>query len=176
MLEGTLDFNFTFSHSNYIFKNRVFLATVLKSQPNIKVTCIVRAVDTSSAFTRIKNALEEAGYWNDSYASSIIVFNYIKNSLLLSIYIIAVAGDLTKEQFGLTTNDFAQLCKSVHSVFHFAASTSLVDPYDLIRHDNTLVMRTLMIVCASGATKPLHHVSTLAIFPEYISGFPSTCP
>lgn len=85
-------------------------------------------------------------------------------------------GDLTKENFGLTEETFIKVSEAVHAVFHFAASTSLVDPYTLIRHDNTLVMRTLMTLCVRGAIKPLHHVSTLAIFPEYISGFPSMYP
>lgn len=133
----------------------------MKSQPNLKVTCIVRADSPASAFKRIKFSLEEAGYWNESYTHNII----------------ALPGDLTQEFMGLTKDGFEKLSESVHAVFHFAASTSLVDPYSLIRHDNTLVMNSLMVLCASGGfTKPFHHVSTLAIFPEYISGFPAQYP
>lgn len=62
----------------------------------------------------------------------------------------------------------------MHAVFHFAASISLVDPYDVIRHQNTLVMPQLLRFCATFASKPFHYVSTLAVFPEYISGFPPT--
>jgi thioester reductase-like protein len=55
----------------YLHSIRVFLAHILKQHPKLKVTCIVRAENHGVAMERVKEALGNAGYWEDSYASSI---------------------------------------------------------------------------------------------------------
>eukprot|EP00026_Physarum_polycephalum_P000465 Phypoly_transcript_00466.p1 GENE.Phypoly_transcript_00466~~Phypoly_transcript_00466.p1 ORF type:complete len:1508 (+),score=196.62 Phypoly_transcript_00466:129-4526(+) len=138
------------------FVGRVFLAYVLKNRPDIKVTCIVRAENRTVAMERVRDALEKARYWRDSYANNII----------------AIPGDLSQERLGQSEEGFDELCRTQHAVFHFAANISLIESYSLIRNDNTLVMEYILRLCSTFTKKPLHHMSTLNIFPEYNAGFP----
>eukprot|EP00026_Physarum_polycephalum_P000035 Phypoly_transcript_00035.p1 GENE.Phypoly_transcript_00035~~Phypoly_transcript_00035.p1 ORF type:complete len:2948 (+),score=330.54 Phypoly_transcript_00035:176-8845(+) len=139
------------------FLGRLFLAHAISHVPQLKVTCIVRAENHALAMERIKKAMEEAKCWKDTYENNIV----------------AIAGNLSQERLGQSEEDWERLCKTQHAVFHFAANLSMGESYSNIREDNTLVMVQVLRLCATHRIKPLHHISTLGIFPEYSAGFPS---
>jgi hypothetical protein len=65
-----------------LIDTRVFLAYVLKHHTQLKVTCIVRAENKVAAMDRVKDALEGAGYWKDSYANNILYIAFIRIIIL----------------------------------------------------------------------------------------------
>eukprot|EP00026_Physarum_polycephalum_P000641 Phypoly_transcript_00642.p1 GENE.Phypoly_transcript_00642~~Phypoly_transcript_00642.p1 ORF type:complete len:1425 (+),score=228.18 Phypoly_transcript_00642:309-4277(+) len=142
------------------FIGRVILAQLLKNNPQLKVTCLVRAEDSSTAMARIKSAMESGGYWQDAFVDNII----------------AVASDLSQDRFGQSEEYFNELCKTQHAVFHFETNISLTEPYSALQNDHTLAMLQILRLCSTFTTKPLFHLSSLAVFPEYVVGFPPLWP
>jgi thioester reductase-like protein len=75
-----------------------------------------------------------------------------------------LAGDLAQPRFGLPETAFAELAESVDVIYHAASQVNLVKPYAELRHANVLGLHELVRLAAASWAKPLHCVSTLALF------------
>jgi thioester reductase-like protein len=77
--------------------------------------------------------------------------------------VVAHAGDVSVPGMGLDSARWRALARSVGHVVHAAASTSLALPFDAHAIANLHGAREVARFVRAGATKTLHHVSSLAV-------------
>ncbi|MBL3808355.1 amino acid adenylation domain-containing protein [Streptomyces sp. BRB081] len=78
-----------------------------------------------------------------------------------------VPGDLTRERFGLDADVYRELAGRVETVYHSAAHINFAAPYASVRAANVDGFVRVAEFCVDTVLKPLHHMSTLAVFsPE----------
>lgn len=78
--------------------------------------------------------------------------------------LIPIVGDLTKPEFGLTKDEFSSLAGQVEVVYHIGASVNLAAPYRELKPTNVDGTREIIRLAASERVKPLHYLSSYAIF------------
>ncbi|MEU6083147.1 amino acid adenylation domain-containing protein [Streptomyces sp. NPDC047108] len=78
-----------------------------------------------------------------------------------------VAGDLAQERFGLAPAEYRDLAGRIGCVYHAAAHINFAAPYVSVRPANVDGFVRVAEFCTDTVLKPLHHMSTLAVFsPE----------
>ncbi|GAB3125468.1 hypothetical protein GCM10027160_48080 [Streptomyces calidiresistens] len=76
-----------------------------------------------------------------------------------------VAGDLSQERFGLSPGEYRDLAGRIEVVHHAAAHINFAAPYVSVKPTNVDGFVRVVEFCADTVLKPLHHMSTLAVFP-----------
>lgn len=137
------------------FLGRFLLRDLLRRNPDLTVTCIVRADHSQHAFSRIRAAFEEAEIWEDEFAPRIR----------------AMAGDVHLPNFGLEPSQFADFYQRIDAVYHLAASLSVATPYVALRKINVFSIRSVLELCLTTRLKHVFFASTMGVFPEYFCGF-----
>ena len=127
------------------------LTELLQKSQNLVANCIVRADNDTHAISRIQKKLKTYNLWDDSFSGRIN----------------AIAGDITKPNFGIESIQFRELSTNVHAVYHCAASVSLGHSYEGIRKTNVFALQQILDLCMRVRLKHLFMASTLGIFPEY---------
>ncbi|OJF15670.1 Non-ribosomal peptide synthetase [Couchioplanes caeruleus subsp. caeruleus] len=111
-----------------------------------EVYCLVRAGDEEQARARIAETCHR----------------YRVGADLSRIRV--VAGDLARERFGLSEADYRDLAGRIEAVYHAAAHINFSAPYVSVRSSNVDGFVRVAEFCADTVLKPLHHMSTLAVF------------
>ncbi|ORT56619.1 non-ribosomal peptide synthetase [Streptomyces sp. CB03238] len=126
-----------------------FLLRDLLERTGAVVHCLVRASDTSAAEKRLRATLERYGLWDDSRAHRIR----------------AVPGDLALPRLGLGEDGFDELARIVDVVFHTGAEVNLAYGYERLKAANVDGTAEVLRLAAAHRTVPVHHVSTVGVFP-----------
>ncbi|HEX3529709.1 MAG TPA: thioester reductase domain-containing protein [Thermoanaerobaculia bacterium] len=135
-----------------------FLLRDLLAHTGAAVHCLVRADNTADARQRIERNLEAHGIAPGAAAERIV----------------PVAGDLLAPLLGLPADAFAALAASVEAVYHAGARVNFTYPYSELRAANVGGTVELLRLAALGGGRPLHFVSSLAVFaagsftPEHV--------
>lgn len=87
-----------------------------------------------------------------------------------------LAGDLSQPQLGLAAADYAGLAAQIDVIYHAASYVNFVRSYDDLRASNVLGVLELLRLSAAQRSKPLHLVSTLALFFQADGGPAGTRP
>lgn len=120
------------------------------------VHCLVRAASTEEATRRV---LDSARLYR---ADEGLDLSRVR----------AVPGDLSRERFGLADGVYRELAGHVEAVYHAAAHINFAAPYASVRPTNVDGFVRVAEFCADTVVKPLHHMSTLAVFsPEGQAGY-----
>ncbi|WP_224365623.1 non-ribosomal peptide synthetase [Hyalangium versicolor] len=122
------------------------LLHALLTETQARVICLVRASSAREAESRVREALLAQGLPSAS-----------------SGRLEAVAADLVLGRFGLDESLFRGLAETCDAVFHAAAAVSLVRGYSSLRASNAVGTHEILRFACAERTKPLHHVSTLAV-------------
>ncbi|MFE1460092.1 thioester reductase domain-containing protein [Streptomyces nigra] len=120
------------------------------------VYCLVRAADEEAAVARLGDALK--GYalpWSSEVRRRVTV----------------LPGDIREPRLGLTADLWDRLAEELDSVVSVAAAVDFLRGYPSLRASNVLGSLTLAELAATGRPKPLHHISSVAVFNEV--GIPS---
>lgn len=120
------------------------------------VYCLVRAADEEAAVTRLGEALK--GYalpWSSEVRRRITV----------------LPGDIRQPHLGLPDDLWTTLAHELDSIVGVAAAVDFLRGYQSLRTSNVLGALTLAELAATGRPKPLHHISSIAVFNEV--GIPS---
>jgi thioester reductase-like protein len=125
-----------------------FLAVELATRTNADVFCLVRAGSPDEGTQRIRRNLERYGIWDDAFAQRIV----------------AVPGDLGQPLLGIPEAEFDRLAANLDAVYHCGAWVNATYAYELLKPANVLGTQEALRLAARGRTKPLHFVSTLAVF------------
>ncbi|MEV7242167.1 thioester reductase domain-containing protein [Streptomyces sp. NPDC093248] len=115
------------------------------------VYCLVRADDEAAATARLGDQLR--GYrlpWSSEVRRRITV----------------LPGDIRRPRLGLTDERWHTLAHELDSVVGVAAAVDFLRGYPSLRGSNVLGALTLAELAATGRPKPLHHISSIAVFNE----------
>ena len=137
------------------FMGRFLVRDLLVHDANLTVHCIVRAETAELGFERLRANMQHAETWDDAFAPRIQVY----------------AGDIAESRFGLSHADFDRLCREIDAVYNLAATLSLNASYRSIRRVNAFSIQNVLGLCLNTRLKHLFHISTMAVFPEYIFSF-----
>ncbi|CEM11755.1 unnamed protein product [Vitrella brassicaformis CCMP3155] len=139
---------------------RFLTVALLQAKEQLTVHCLVQTNSDEEGLRQVREACQEAGIWKDEYQSRLMI----------------VPGHVTRRHLGLKPNHlaehfFAELCERIDLVFHtgFANGQSFMQSYDRLR-ENTFAMKEIVRLCTTSKLKPLHFVSSLTLFPEYVLG------
>ncbi|MFF7167423.1 thioester reductase domain-containing protein [Streptomyces sp. NPDC008086] len=120
------------------------------------VHCLVRAADVDAATVRLGEALKKYGLpWSSEVRRRITV----------------LPGDIRRPRLGLSDDLWNTLAHEVDSIVGVAAAVDFLRGYQSLRTSNVLGALTLAELAATGRPKPLHHISSIAVFNEV--GIPS---
>lgn len=126
----------------------VYLLAELLKATGATIYCLVRADDEESAKARLQQQLSRYQLWDETSQERII----------------AVPGDLSLPDFGLSKSRFAQLAEVVDVIYHNGAQVNASYSYARLKASNVQGTETILRLAAMTHTKPLHFVSTLAVF------------
>jgi thioester reductase-like protein len=115
------------------------------------VYCLVRAADETTAATRLGEALKSYQLpWSSEIRRRITV----------------LPGDIRRPHLGLSDDLWNSLAHELDSVVGVAAAVDFLRGYHSLRQSNVLGALTLAELAATGRPKPLHHISSVAVFNE----------
>lgn len=126
-----------------------FLLAELLQRTQADIHCLVRAPSVEAGKERIRRTLEFYSLWDEGLASRII----------------PVAGDLSEPLFGLSDERFQELAGEIDTIYHSGASVNWVYPYSELKPTNVLGTQEVLRLATRITAKPVHFVSTLAVFP-----------
>ncbi|WP_405493165.1 thioester reductase domain-containing protein [Nocardia sp. NBC_00511] len=113
------------------------------------VFCLVRADTDEDALKRLEEGLRRFSLpWSREVARRVT----------------AVAGDLRSPRLGLDGQRWEELAAEVDSIVNAGAAVDFLRGYPSLRATNVLGPLTLAELAATGRPKPIHHVSSLAVF------------
>ncbi|WP_149824440.1 thioester reductase domain-containing protein [Streptomyces tailanensis] len=115
------------------------------------VYCLVRAADETAAATRLGEALKSYKLpWSSEIRRRITV----------------LPGDIRQPHLGLSDDLWNSLAHELDSIVGVAAAVDFLRGYHSLRQSNVLGALTLAELAATGRPKPLHHISSVAVFNE----------
>ncbi|GEN09962.1 thioester reductase domain-containing protein [Myxococcus fulvus] len=112
-----------------------------------QVVCLVRAKEPAAGLSRIRQALEKYGLWEDRFAARIE----------------PVLGDLGAPHLGMSALQRQSLVKRAEALFHVGAHVNYMHPYEAHKATNVDGTTEVLRLAALGPT-PVHYVSTIAVF------------
>lgn len=77
----------------------------------------------------------------------------------------AVEGDVTLPRLGMPDALYETLARQVDAILHGAAHVNFIYPYEALRATNVLGLHEIIRFAFHGRIKPVHHLSTAAIWP-----------
>lgn len=125
----------------------IYLLRELLLQTDAKIHCIIRRGAFESAAKRLQATIEK--------------FNLSKDVSLANRQIIAIAGDISFDHFGLPQEQYLNLADKIDLIYHCGAQVNIMTAYHKLRGSN--VQGTLEIIkfATKKIDKPIHYVSTL---------------
>lgn len=115
------------------------------------VYCLVRAADEETATARLGQALKTHRLpWSSEIRRRVT----------------ALPGDIRRPRLGLSDDLWHRLAHELDSVVGVAAAVDFLRGYPSLRQSNVLGTLTLAELAATGTPKPLHHISSIAVFNE----------
>lgn len=125
------------------FLGSFIVANLLNRDANIKVFAHVRASDKETGAQRLQKAALTYGVYNKKFDDVDVVL-----------------GDLSKEQFGLSTDAWASLTETIDVIVHNGALVHWVYPYEKLRDANVVGTVNVLNMAASGKPKYFSFVSS----------------
>jgi thioester reductase-like protein len=115
------------------------------------VVCLVRGTDDADAERRLAEGLASFDLpWNAEVRRRVTV----------------LAGDIRQPRLGLSDERWETLARDVDSIVGVAAAVDFVRGYVSLRQTNVLGPLQLAELATTGRIKPLHHISSIAVFNE----------
>lgn len=115
------------------------------------IVCLVRADSAQAAEQRLAEALTSFALpWSAEVKRRITV----------------LVGDIRQPRLGLPDERWAALAQELDSIVNVAAAVDFLRGYHSLRRTNVLGALTLAELAMTGPSKPLHHISSVAVFNE----------
>ncbi|WP_409238902.1 thioester reductase domain-containing protein [Streptomyces sp. PA5.6] len=123
----------------------------LLRQGDAHVVCLVRGADDSAAERRLADALASFDQpWTAEVRRRVTV----------------LAADLRQPFLGLAKDVWEGLAQELDSIVNVAAAVDFLRGYPSLRQTNVLGPLALAELAMTGRPKPLHHISSVAVFNE----------
>ena len=126
----------------------IHLLQELSREPQTEVYCLVRGESEMHAVYRLESC-----------------FQYYFKGLSKDRWkrIKVVKGDLLSHQLGISKTDYDNIARDADLIIHAAADTNLMKDYASLIQTNTVPIKNLIDLAATGKQKQIHYVSTLAV-------------
>ncbi|MGE6758927.1 thioester reductase domain-containing protein [Corallococcus interemptor] len=128
-----------------------YLVRELLDRSDARLFVLARARDAAQALERVRENLRGYGLWRDADAARLI----------------GVAGDLGRPYFGLSREDYLTLAREAEVIIHNGAHSSYALPYHRLKAVNVLGTLEVLRLACRARVKPVHFVSSLAVFPGH---------
>ena len=125
-----------------------FVLRALLEQTRAQIYCVVRAPTAAAGLQRIRRNLDAYRLWHDRWAERLT----------------AVPGDLAQPLWGLSQEQFHMLAQTLDGIYHCGASVNFMYPYTALKAANVLSVQEALRLASQGKVKPLHFVSSMAVF------------
>ncbi|MRH87747.1 NAD-dependent epimerase/dehydratase family protein [Nocardia sp. SYP-A9097] len=113
------------------------------------VVCLVRADDDQAAAQRLQDAVRRFALpWSREVLRRVT----------------PLAGDLRLPRLGLSDERWNELATEVDSIVNAGAAVDFLRGYPSLRRTNVLGPLTLAELACTGRSKPIHHISSMAVF------------
>ncbi|WP_084161323.1 type I polyketide synthase [Nocardia sp. BMG51109] len=119
--------------------------------------CLVRATDTEHARRRLRDTAHHYGL---TWAQDRVV---------------AVPADLAASGLGLDPATYDRLARTADAVIHVGAAVDVLHRYADVAPANVGGTEEILRLAARHRTVPVHHVSTIGVFPARTYGQPPAC-
>ncbi|XYI02791.1 non-ribosomal peptide synthetase [Sorangium sp. So ce1128] len=117
---------------------------------DVRVFCLIRSAGEQEAMSRVQDNLRHYGLWDEPFAPRIV----------------PVVGDLSQPGLGLPPEVLDWLAQTLDTIVHSGALVNLLNDYQAHRAANVAGTVELLRLASCGRLKPIHHISTLSVFPE----------
>lgn len=124
----------------------VYLLDELLRKTTADIYCLVRARHFEAAKERLRNHLENYDLWPETSR------------------IIPVVGDLSQPFLALSKEKWNELAERIDVIYHNAAQVNAFYPYAKLKAANVLGTQEILRLASVVHVKPVHFVSTLAVF------------
>jgi thioester reductase-like protein len=131
-----------------------FLLHDLLRQTQAKIYCLVRCADGEEGKQRLLRNLQ----------------TYLPSSDYDRSRIIPVPGNLAEPLLGLAPQEFQELAGTIDTIFHNGALVNWIYPYERLKPANVLGTQETLRLASQTMIKPVHYVSSLAVFPLLNNG------
>lgn len=133
----------------------VYTLTEILNTTDAHVYCLTRPKRGEDGKNRIENQIKRYQVWdqNDTWLSK------WNNRLHI------VEGDVTLPRLGMKDSDYETLARKIDAILHGAAHVNFIYPYEALRATNVLGIHEIIQFAFYARVKPVHHVSTAAIWP-----------
>ena len=139
------------------FLGAYVIAEILKTT-QADIYCLVRPRRGEHSKERIENQMKRYQVWADAAEPEAWQSNFEKR-------LHVVDGDVTLPRLGMNDSDHESLSREVDAIFHGAAHVNFIYPYEALRATNVLGIHEIIQFAFHGRIKPVHHLSTAAIWP-----------
>jgi thioester reductase-like protein len=125
-----------------------FILDELVRNTGSRIYCLVRCTDASDGERRIKENYQK----------------YLQAAEYPASRVTVIPGDLSKHLFGLSNREFETLAAQIEVIYHNGAYINWLYSYKKLKPTNVLGTQEVLRFACQGRAKPLHYVSTLAVF------------
>ncbi|HEX2091292.1 MAG TPA: thioester reductase domain-containing protein [Longimicrobiaceae bacterium] len=133
-----------------------YLLHELLARTGARVHCLVRAPDAAEGMERIRRKLDSYGLWDERHRGRIV----------------PVPGDLARPLLGLGSDAFSALAEGVDAIYHNGAQVNHTFPYAALRAANVGGTQEVLRLACTGAAKPVHFLSSIAVYAPPPPGEP----
>ncbi|RDI46030.1 non-ribosomal peptide synthetase [Aquicella lusitana] len=126
----------------------IYLLRELLKQSEAKIYCLIRKGEFETAAKRLISTIDK--------------FNLSAEISLANRRIVAIASDLSFDNFGLPLEQYNSLIDKVDLIYHCGAQVNIMSAYHKLRGSN--VQGTLEVIkfATSHIDKPIHYISSLS--------------
>jgi thioester reductase-like protein len=126
-----------------------YLVRELIDRSKAQVMVLIRADDERHALRRIRGTMAQFGVWRDGDERRIV----------------PLVGDLARPYFGLERSVYRRLAATAEVIIHNGALSSYALSYRRLKPVNVLGTLEVLRLACRGRVKPVHYVSSLAVYP-----------
>jgi thioester reductase-like protein len=126
-----------------------FLLHELLEQTKAEIYCLIRAANFEESKQKLHRALASYALWREE----------------LSPRIVPVVGDLSAPLLGLSERQFRTLAGKIDAIYHNGALVNWISSYHQLKPTNVLGTQEVLRLASYSKAKPVHFISTLAVFP-----------
>ncbi len=130
------------------FLGAFLIRDLLKKDDEITVYCLTRCNDIYDGLERIKMNMLKFNCWDNSFRHRII----------------AIKGDLTKEKFAMSEEDYKNICNNVDMIFHCGAVLNFLYPYSAMKSANVLSTVECLRIATTGKMKYFNYTSSYSVY------------
>lgn len=132
-----------------------YLVAEMLQETEAAIHCLVRPRRGQDGRQRLAAQLEKYDLWRDD--------DWWQAAWQQRLHI--VDGDVTLPRLGLSDALYESLARDVDAILHGAAHVNFIYPYEALRTTNVLGLHELIRFAFHSRIKPIHHLSTAAIWP-----------